>query len=195
VSPVDRQAADVAIRDFLRALGLDPGDPLLAGTPERVTSAFADDLLAGYAVDLGALVEDGSEPNPSESGDLVLIEDIAVATVCPHHLMPAMGTACVAYLPGRRLLGLGTVSRIVDACARRLALQERIGRDVVDVLMHRARAEGAYCELTLVHSCLSARGAHRERARVTTMACAGKLEQGPRRDELTAALARKGQRS
>lgn len=190
---MNRQAAEAAIRAFLQALGHDPSsEPALAPTAERVTSAFAEDLLVGYDVDLAAVVQDGSEPNPAKSGDLVLIDDVSVATVCPHHLMPAMGTAAVAYVPGERLLGLGSIARIVDACARRLVLQERIGHDVVDALMALAGAGGAYCELTLVHSCLSARSAHRERARVTTIARAGELETGPRRDDLAAALLRRG---
>lgn len=189
----DRRAAERAIRDLLKALGHDPdANPGLAATPERVASALVDDLLCGYDVDLAALVEGGSETNPRESDGLVMIDEISVATVCPHHLMPAIGTACVAYLPGERLLGLGVVARIVDACARRLSLQERIGHDIVDVLMHQVGARGAYCELTLVHTCLSARGAHRDRARVTTIASGGQLEQGPRRDELAVTLCRRG---
>jgi GTP cyclohydrolase I len=194
VSSIDRPAAENAIRAFLRALGRDSSDASLEATPERVVSAFADELLVGYDVDLPSLIETGSEQNPTRTGDLVIIDEISLATLCPHHLMPAMGTACVGYLPGARLLGLGTVARVVDACARRLVLQERIGRDVVDALMRDAGAAGAYCELTLMHSCLSARGAHRDRARVTTVACAGELERGPKRDELSAALARQGQR-
>lgn len=175
-------------------MGRDPSDPVFAATPERVVSAFADELLVGYDISVAALLAEGSEPNGNRTGDLVLIDGISVATVCPHHLMPAMGRACVAYLPGELLLGLGTVARLVDACARRLVLQERIGRDVVDALVRDARVAGAYCELDLVHSCLSARGAHRERARVTTIAAAGELERGPKREDLVAALARRTER-
>jgi GTP cyclohydrolase I len=173
--PVDRRAAAEAIAGFLRALGHDPAhDPELAETPDRVVAAFADELLTGYAVDLGELVSSfSSERSPSERAEVVVVRDVSVATVCPHHLMPALGTATVAYLPGPRWLGLGVLARLAQACARRLALQEAIGQNVVRALEEHAGALGAYCELTLVHGCLSARGAGREHARVTTVALSG----------------------
>ena len=172
---IDRERARAAIAEFLRALDHDPAaDGELAQTPARVTDAFADELLAGYGVDLDALLGDGSEP-ASGSAPIVAVTGIRTATVCPHHLMPGLGTAAVVYRPGTRVLGLGTLARLVDAYARRLSLQEAIAENVVDALMRRAGARGAYCELTLVHGCLSARGACQAGAKVTTLARAGEL--------------------
>jgi len=123
-----REAARAAIRDFLVALGRDPErEPELAETPARVVEAFADELLTGYGRDLATLVTKDSSPAPPRAG-LIAVRDIAVATVCPHHLMPALGRANVVYRPGDRILGLGVVARLVDACARRLVLQETIGK-------------------------------------------------------------------
>ena len=52
---MDRDAAARAIDAFLRALGRNPdNEPELAGTAERVARAWADELLAGYAVDVDA---------------------------------------------------------------------------------------------------------------------------------------------
>jgi len=177
--PVDLDAAERAIAQFLRALGYDPeAHPDLRGTPARVAQAYADELLRGAGVDVAELVRTGSEPFPEDAaaaGGLVAIRDIETATVCPHHLTPAVGRATVAYLPGARLLGVGTIARLVDACARRLNMQESIGQQVVDALMHHAGARGAYCRLELVHGCLSARGACQTRASVATVASAGQL--------------------
>jgi GTP cyclohydrolase I len=173
---VDRRAAEAAIAEFLRALDRDPArEPELAQTPARVVEAFADELLAGYGVDLAALVRDGSTEATTTPGGVVALRDIAVATVCPHHLMPGLGRANVAYKPGARVLGLGAIARLVDACARRLALQETIAEDVVKALLEHAGARGAYCELTLVHGCLSARGACQANARATAIARSGEL--------------------
>jgi len=175
--PVDFDAAAHAIAAFLRALGYDPDThPNLRETPERVARAYADELLRGAAVDVAELVRAGSEPRPeSEPGGLVAVRGIEMATVCPHHLTPALGRATVAYIPGARLLGVGTVARLVDACARRLTMQESIGQQVVDALMQHAGAHGAYCRLVLVHGCLSARGTCQTRASVATVASAGEL--------------------
>jgi GTP cyclohydrolase I len=174
---IDRPAAERAIAEFLRALGHDTtSDPELAETPARVTEAFADELLAGYAVDLAELVRAGS--TKAEGGaPVVALRDMDVATVCPHHLMPGIGRAQIVYRPGALLLGLGTIARVVDACSRRLALQEAIATDVVQALLSHAGARGAYAELTLTHGCLSARGACQTRARATTFSLAGELSQ------------------
>ncbi len=171
----DRAAAARAIADFLRALGHDPdADPELSETPDRVAEAFGNDLLSGYAVDVKALLATGSSHGATGAG-IVVVRDVAIATVCPHHLMPSLGHATVAYLPGARLLGLGAIAELVDAYARRLALQEDIGRNVVTALIEHAGARGAFCRIDLTHGCLSARGARRTEASVVTSASAGEL--------------------
>src|SRR5262245_33156687 len=127
---VDRAAARQAIADFLRALGRDPDEHAeLEKTPERVVSAFADELLSGYDVDLEQLLADGAAVEPMPGSGVVVVRGVQIATVCPHHLLPALGSATIAYVPGSRVLGLGTLSRLVDAFARRLTLQERIGEN------------------------------------------------------------------
>jgi GTP cyclohydrolase IA len=173
---IDRAAAERAVEALLRAIGHDPrGDPELADTPARVVEAFANDLLSGEDVDVRALLEAGRAASKASAGGLVVVRDIAVATMCPHHLLPALGAATVAYLPGRRLFGLGTIARLVDVLARRLTLQEQIGQNVVQALTEHGGARGAYCRLALVHSCLSARGARQSAASVHTIAASGEL--------------------
>jgi GTP cyclohydrolase I len=173
--PVDRDAAERAIGAFLKALGQNPEtNPILADTPARVTEAFTQDLLSGYAVDVAGLLMAESEPLAKDGPrGPVVVRDLSLATVCPHHLLPALGRAAVAYLPGDRLVGIGTIARTVDAFARRLTLQETIGESVVRALMETARARGAHCQIELTHSCLGARGSRQAGARVITVAQAG----------------------
>ena len=172
---VDRDAAERAIGAFLKALGHDPEtSAMLTGTPARVTEAFDRDLLSGYSVDVSALLVAESEPTGKDGPrGLVIVRDVSVATVCPHHLLPGLGRAAVAYLPGERIVGIGTIARTVDAFARRLTLQETIGESVVHALMDAVGARGAYCRLELRHSCLAARGARQAEATVVTVAEAG----------------------
>ena len=172
---MDKSAARAAIAEFLRALGRDAkSEPELLDTPARVVDAFADELLRGYDVDLAALVRDGSTLASTAVG-IVALCDLSVATVCPHHLMPGLGRANVVYRPGERVLGLGAIARLVDACSRRLVLQETIADDVVSAFLEHAGARGAYCEVTLVHGCLSARGACQVNARATSTVRRGEL--------------------
>ena len=168
---MNREAAARAIEAFLRALGRDPGrEPELVGTGERVAKAWADELLAGYAVDVDALLAGSVLAGSSE---LVVVRDIPVATTCPHHLMPSTGAATVAFAPGDRLVGVGAVARLVDAFARRLALQEQIGEHVVQALDRHLHPRWAACRIVLSHACMTARDERTHGARVETVATAG----------------------
>lgn len=197
---IDRDAAARAIDDFLRALGHEPVDEL-AGTGARVAAAWADDLLQGYAVNpaevLAASVCDAKEvnglgPQSNASGaalPLVVVRDLALTTMCPHHLLPAFGTGIVAYLPGARVVGIGAIAQVLDAFARRLTLQERIGIEVAEILVRELGARGALCKLSLTHMCLVARGERKAGALVEMLSVAGSFAApGSDRDLALAAL-------
>jgi GTP cyclohydrolase I len=125
-------------------------------------------------VDVRALLVAESEPLAKDGPrGIVVVRNLSLATVCPHHLLPALGRAAVAYLPGERIVGIGTIARTVDAFARRLTLQETIGESVVRALVEGLRARGAHCQIELTHSCLGARGTRQAGASVVTVAHAG----------------------
>jgi GTP cyclohydrolase I len=175
---MDREAAARAIDAFLRALGHDPdGDPALAGTGARVAAAFADDLLAGYQVDVDAVVTQNVIAASERGTELVVVRDLHVTTTCPHHLLLSSGTATVAFMPEERLVGVGAVARLVDAFARRLALQEEIGERVVAALDRHLAPRWAGCRLVLTHACMTARGERAHGSRVETVALRGKVDQ------------------
>jgi len=168
---LDRNAAALAIEAFLRALGRDPErEPELIGTGQRVAAAYADELLTGYGVDVDALLAPSVFAGSSE---IVIVRDIPIATMCPHHLMPSEGTATVAFAPDEHLVGIGCVARLVEAYARRLALQEQIGERVVATLQKHVSPRWAACRLTLNHACMTARGERSHGARVETLALSG----------------------
>jgi GTP cyclohydrolase I len=168
---MNREAAASAIGAFLRALGRDPEhEPELAGTPERVARAWADELLEGYGVDIDALLSQSVFAGASE---LVVVREVAVTTLCPHHLMPSSGSATVAFAPEEHLVGVGTVARVVEAFAHRLAMQEQIGERVVAALQKHLAPRWTACRIVLSHSCMTARGERTHGARVETLALAG----------------------
>lgn len=196
---IDKDAAARAIDDFLRALGHDPVSEL-AGTGARVAAAWIDDLLQGYQVDpaavLAASVCSAEEISAGPRSDadaaplpVIIVRDLAVITMCPHHLLPAYGTGLVAYLPGERVVGIGALAQVLDAFARRLTLQERIGAEVAEVLVRELGARGALCKLSLTHMCLVARGERKTGALVETLSVAGSFaSSGPDRDLAFAAV-------
>jgi len=184
---VDRARAERAVRDFLIALGHDPDHVAqLVGTPARVVEAYQNDLLSGYAVDVEQLLGEGEAISESKVSGLIALSGISVSTVCPHHLLLSNGSASVAYRPGTRLFGLGTLASLVNAYARRLSLQESIGESVVQALVEHGGARAAYCEVRLVHGCLVARGSRQAGTELLTTARRGNIDPA----ELALALGR-----
>ncbi len=149
--PVDA-GLQAAVRALIDACGLDPQHKDLKGTPARVSKLWQTSFLAGYALDpaeiLGDLVH-GEAPT-----ELVVVRDIPFHGMCPHHLLPYIGTATVAYLPGEALLGFGRLADLVRCFTARLTLQERACNDVVDALMKHVGPRGAGCVMRGEHMCL-----------------------------------------
>jgi GTP cyclohydrolase I len=175
---IDRKAAASAIEAFLRAIGRDPArEPELASTGARVTDAFVDELCDGYEVNVAALLRENRVPGTTS---IVVVRDAPFTTMCPHHLLPATGRATVAFAPGESLVGIGTLVKLVDAFAHRLALQESIGEEVCAALMEQLQPRWAGCRLIMEHACLVARGERRHGARVETIALRGEPDEATR---------------
>lgn len=173
---VDRARAENGVREFLLGLGFELEEGQLSETPRRVVEAYAEELLGGYELSLEQIIREGSEPC-ADGLDPVLVADIALATVCPHHLLIAEGRAALGYEPGTLLLGLGTLVRIVEVVSRRLTFQEEIAGLVVSTLMDGAGAKGAYCRVELEHTCLRDRGARERSAKTVSARAAGTLSE------------------
>jgi len=188
VAQFDRKAVEQAIADFLRALGQEPSREL-GQTPALVAQAWCEDLLSGYAMDPAQVLrEDAVAVEPGQSS-LVVLRGLSVATMCPHHLLPAHGEATIIYLPAGRVAGFGAIARALEAQTRRLTFQEHAGMAMASLLVDELRARGALCELRLAHSCLAARGARQAAAFVESVAFAGSFaEPGADRDAALAVL-------
>ncbi len=169
---MDRSAAAAAIEAFLRAIGHDPATrPALEGTGQRVVDLYVDDLLDGYTMDVGALLESRI---PAPAGEqVVAMQAIETHVVCPHHLTVARGSAALAFVPGEHVVGLGALARLVDAHAHRLALQEDVGLAIAHDLVERLGARAAGCLLELSHGCLAHHGPKKSSAVVRTISLAG----------------------
>jgi GTP cyclohydrolase I len=148
-------------------------DRELADTPARVAEAFERELLDGYGCDPARLLAGGI---PHRGRDLVAVAGIDFHAVCPHHLLPYRGTATVAYVPGGRVVGFGTLARLVDCFAHRLTLEEVVARDVAGALVEHLGARGAACVLDAEQLCLTVRGERRRGARAHAQAFAGAME-------------------
>jgi GTP cyclohydrolase I len=178
---VDRAAAARAIDAFLIAIGRDPArEPELKGTGARVADAFIDELCTGYDVDTDAMLRANLIESSAEAS-IVELRDIAVTTMCPHHLMVGTGKATIGFRPRAHILGVGAMARVVDAFARRLTLQEAIGEGVVSAIERNVHPRWVACRIEMTHMCMTARGERAHGARLVTFAMRGEDDRA--RDE------------
>lgn len=160
-----RSAAEI-VADLLRAFGEDPSRPGLADTPDRVAAAYAE-LLSGRDVDPAAVLE----ALPGEHGTgLILARDIRLASLCEHHLLPFVGTAAVAYLPGEdgRICGISKLTRLIDVLGKRLQVQERLVAQAADAIEKALGARAVLVYAEAEHLCMTMRGARAEGSRIVT---------------------------
>ncbi len=184
---VDRDRIARAVRELLAAIGEDPDSDTLAGTPARVADAYAE-FFAGVGVDpLQHLVD--AVPVGEETGELVLVRDIALRSTCEHHLLPFRGRAHVAYRPAQRVVGLGAIPRVVDTLAARPQVQERLGEQIADALETGLRPAGVLVVLEASHGCVADRGGRQTEALVVTVASRGSLSHPGERAEVLALIA------
>jgi GTP cyclohydrolase IA len=174
---IDVERAAAAVRELLLAVGEDPDRDGLVDTPRRVAKAYQE-LLAGYADDPGRHLERQFEVDHDE---MVIVRDIPFSSLCEHHMLPFIGKAHVAYIPGStgRVCGLSKLARLVDGYARRLQVQERLTVQVADALMERLGADGALVVIEAEHLCMTVRGVGKPGSSTTTSALRGIIKDRP----------------
>jgi GTP cyclohydrolase I len=164
----DRERAEAAVGELLRALGRDPGSTHLIDTPRRVVDGFRE-LLTPTPFEFTTF------PNEDGYDEIVLVRGIRFTSLCSHHLLPFQGVADVGYVPGDRLVGLSKLARVVDWHARAPQVQERLTAQVADHLEDRLAARGVGVVLRAEHLCMSLRGARVAGATTVTSAFRGDL--------------------
>lgn len=166
-----------AVLTILRSVGEDPQREGLQDTPARVARAY-DELLAGYAVDPTELLNDALFD--VEYDQMVVVSDIEFYSMCEHHLLPIIGRAHVAYIPDKKVIGLSKIPRIVDAFARRLQVQERMTRQIADLIETLIEPQGVAVVVDGLHMCMSMRGVMKANARMRTSALLGSFVRDPK---------------
>ncbi len=159
-----------AVRDILTSVGEDPLRAGLRDTPRRVQQMYAE-LLGGYSIDPQSLVNGALFD--VEYDEMVVVRDIEFYSLCEHHLLPFIGHAHVAYVPREKIIGLSKIPRIVDLFARRLQVQERLTRQIADLLTEVLNPLGVGVVLEATHLCAMIRGVKKTDARMVTSAMCG----------------------
>jgi GTP cyclohydrolase I len=175
-SEIDHPAIESAVEQIIRAIGEDPAREGLRETPKRIARAY-DELLAGYRQDPVELLNEALFE--VDYDDMVIVRDIEFFSLCEHHMLPFMGRAHVAYIPQGKVIGLSKIPRIVDLFSRRLQVQERLTRQISDLLCSSLNPLGAGVVVEALHLCSTMRGVKKHDARMTTSTMVGSFRSNP----------------
>ena len=177
---MDIKEIEKHIRGILKALGEDPDREGLRETPARVARMY-EEAFEGIkytnreiAEMFGKTFEVPSDENASEA---VVIKDISVFSYCEHHmaLMYDMKVD-VAYIPRGKVLGLSKIARICDMAAKRLQLQERLGRDIAEIISIASGSPDVGVRIEGCHSCMTSRGIKNVNAKTVTKTYFGEFK-------------------
>jgi GTP cyclohydrolase IA len=168
---VDTARIERAITELLTALGEDPDRDGLVKTPKRVARMYQE-LFAGFGQDPADHLE---VTFAAEHDEMVMVRDIPFASLCEHHLVPFIGRAHVAYIPGDdgRITGLSKLARLVDVFARRLQVQERMTTEIADAIEEALAPMGVLVVVDAEHLCMSMRGVKKSGTSTVTSAVRG----------------------
>ena len=172
----DHSATDNITR-LLQMVGEDPTREGLLETPARVVKAW-NEWTSGYNVDIPKLLkvfEDGA----NGYDEMVMVKDIPIYSKCEHHLADIFGTATIAYIPNGKIVGLSKLSRVADAFARRLQVQERLTCQIADALYSELAAKGVGVIIQARHMCMESRGLCQQGHHTVTSALRGVFKTDP----------------
>jgi GTP cyclohydrolase I len=165
----DKKKIEQGVKLILEGLGEDPERAGLQDTPSRVARMY-EEIFRG----LLPPEEDLLKCIEGETHDeMVLIKDIPFYSVCEHHLLPFFGYAHIAYIPDGRIVGLSELPKAIDYLARRPQVQERLTKQLADLVMEKLKPKGCMVVISAEHLCMSMRGIKKTGSTTVTSAVRG----------------------
>ncbi len=167
---MDLNKIERGVKLILEGVGENPKRSGLKETPHRVARMFSEIL--------GGLHENPTEQlqaiQDEKHDEMVIIKNIPLYSMCEHHLLPFAGVAHIAYIPkGGRIVGLSKIARVVDILSRRLQVQERLTKQIADLVMEYLNPLGVMVVIEAEHMCMSMRGAKKPKSMTVTSAVRG----------------------
>ena len=168
---IDQARVERAVRELLEAIGEDPDRDGLVRTPSRVADMFSE-IFSGLDEDPASHLTVRFDADHDE---MVMVREIPLYSTCEHHLVPFIGKAHVAYIPGDdgRITGLSKLARLVDAFARRPQVQERLTTQIADTINEVLKPKGVLVVIEAEHLCMSMRGVRKPGSLTVTSAVRG----------------------
>lgn len=164
----NEKKVEKAIKQLLIAFGEDPEREGLKETPRRVTGYWKE-LLEGSQYTNAEIAEKYGKKFEVDNNPLVVKQVTDIYSHCEHHLALMYDVdVVIAYLPAKNakgkyeVIGLSKIPRIVDLCAKRLQLQEKLANDIAETISLATGSKDVYVNVKANHSCVSARGVKKD---------------------------------
>ena len=168
---VNQDKIKLAMASMIEAIGENPLREGIKDTPRRVAEMYTE-LFSGLDADpkaeLAVDFREGYE-------EMVILRDIPFYSMCEHHLLPFYGIAHVGYIPspGGRVVGVSKLARVVEICARRPQLQERMTQQIADAIFEALQPIGVAVVIQAEHLCMVMRGIKKPGTTVITSSVRG----------------------
>ncbi len=172
-----RAEAEEAVRTLIRWAGDDPTREGLLETPDRVVRAY-EEFFAGYDEDPEDILLRTFEETEGYD-EMVVLRDIRLESHCEHHMVPIIGKAHVAYLPGNRVVGISKLARVVETYARRLQIQEKLTAQIANSIQDVLQPRGVAVVIEAAHQCMTTRGVRKPGVTMVTSRMLGAFRTNP----------------
>lgn len=167
---MDLKKIERGVELILEGIGEKPKRAGVLETPKRVAKMFSE-ILGGKEAEA---VEQLKPIDGEKHDEMVLVKNIPLYSMCEHHLLPFAGTAHVAYIPkGGRIVGLSKITRVVDILSRSLQVQERLTKQIADLIEEHLKPLGVMVVIEAEHMCMSMRGTNKPKSTAVTSAVRG----------------------
>lgn len=154
------------MQEIITLLGDDTDREGLIKTPIRSAKALYY-LTSGYRANADEVMK--SAIFKHEGSQVVMVRDIEFYSLCEHHVLPFFGKVSVAYIPNGSIVGLSKLARVVNICARKLQVQERLTREVCDIVKNALNARGVIVKCEAEHLCMKMRGVEKQDSSTITI--------------------------
>jgi GTP cyclohydrolase I len=177
VNDLDLEKIEKNVYSIIKEIGEDPDREGLLKTPQRVAEAYKF-LTKGYSEDISTVIN-GAIFN-EDYDEMVIVKDIDFFSMCEHHLIPFYGKVHIAYIPNGKIFGLSKFPRIVDMFARRLQVQERMTKEIANLIDEHLSPDGVGVVCEAYHMCMMMRGVEKQNSFTITSAMHGSFKENAR---------------
>lgn len=172
LTKAERQSRiETLMTDVMGTLALDLNDDSMAETPARIAKMFVNEIFSG--LDYEHFPKITLIDNKMSASEMIRVKDIDLTSTCEHHFVTIDGKADVAYIPGKRIIGLSKINRIVRFFAQRPQVQERLNQQVLVALQTLLGTEDVAVRINAVHYCVKARGVMDSTSSTETLSLGG----------------------